>query len=68
MTALEAWAVAQLGRWFARCIIAEEIHPDLPLPVVLRDAIAAELVADSDSLGWPDLESAQATLDEWAWA
>ena len=56
-----------VASWFAHTVIADEVHWE-PLPLIVRDEIAAEMVADQDKLGWPDLESAQATLDEWEWA
>jgi hypothetical protein len=57
-----------VARWFAIEIIANEIGGVQPFPAEIRDAVAAEMVRDQDFLGWPDLEAAQATLDQWEWA
>jgi hypothetical protein len=57
-----------VASWFAREIIGNEMYGVQPLPAEIRDAVAAEMVRDQDTLGWPDLELAQAALSEWEWA
>src|SRR5690348_9730666 len=66
----EAWRTAEAAAgWIARNVIANEMHIDRdePLPAVLRPHIARVMVAD-DFLGWPDVETAEAELEEeWLW-
>jgi len=37
-----------------------------PFPASIRDEVAAVMVTD-DRLGWPTLDDAQATLDDFEW-
>lgn len=54
------------ARWIALNIVGNEIYGNDPLPHEDRDEIARWMVED-DFLGWPDVEAAQATLDDWDW-
>lgn len=47
-----------VASWFAHEIVANELHGCEPLPEVVRDAIAVEMVND-ERLGWPTYEDAQ---------
>jgi len=61
-------APVSVASWFAHSIVADDVHAWEPLPESIRDEIAAEMVRDQVALGWPDLQSAQDSLDEWKWA
>jgi len=56
----------QVGAWFAQIIVADELCTGLlsPVPRCLREPIAKELVRDQEHLGWPDMETAFAYIDE----
>lgn len=52
--------------WIASEIIGNEVHGFGPLPLKARDQIARAM-RDLPEMGWPTLEDAHATLDDWSW-
>lgn len=57
--------VLKLANWWARTLVADEytFAEPPPLPDHVREMIAEQMVAQ-ECLGWPDVESALAHLDE----
>jgi hypothetical protein len=55
------------AQWLAREIIGNDVHGFDPLPKREREQVAMCMYVDS-FLGWPSVEAAQRTLDEWEWA
>jgi hypothetical protein len=58
--------IEDAAAWIAYDVIGNELHGVQPIPASLRPHIAKAMVEDS-RMGWPDLETAELTLDEWEW-
>lgn len=56
--------LADAVAWLTLEIIGNEVQT--PLPASLRPYIAKRMVED-ERMGWPDLDSAEGTLDDWEW-
>jgi hypothetical protein len=54
---------AEVIKWIAENFVANEVGFCAPVPRVLREPLAEEMVSNG-FMGWPDKETALAHLDE----